>query len=383
MRINFSVLLLLLTAWSCAEKGASNDKKGTNLDVFHTYKVDIKQNEAPIFDFIEEVEFVRLQETNESLLKPIYKLEIFDDNFIIPESDGSKIYLFDSAGDFKSVIGRRGNGPGEFNVIWDLWMEQDTMFVYDRRSYKVHKYALSGEHYETTKLDISPWHIRSTAKGYVYDMYNQLGNHTTKYNLVFVDDEFNEVQRAQPIQLELGATSFGPDTFQEYEGGLLYQSTFSDTVYQIKEREAIPLFSLDFGDFWFWNTMGEKPNEKKVLEALMRGDELTQYRYFLEKNLIFCYSEYNGKTHRFLIDRRSSKVAKLHYGNGNGEVLGLMPIRWDKDRLLFSIRFSSVSTFISQLNENQIKFRQGTTLEEIESSENPVLLWVKFKALTK
>ena len=371
---------MLVFVFGCSGKDSNEKGIGkASLDDFQTYKVDMEQNEAPIFDFIKEVEFVRLQETNESLLKSVVILEVFENDFIIPEYDGSKIYLFDSSGNFKSAMDKKGIGPGELSNIWDLWMEQDTLLVYDRRSYKVHKYALSGEHYETTKLDISPWHIRSTPKGYVYDMYNQLGNHTTKYNLVFVDYEFNEVQRAQPIQLELGATSFGFDAFQEYEGGLLYQSIFSDTVYQIREREAIPLFSLDFEDFWFWNTVGEKPNEKKVFEALMRGDKLTQYRYFLEKNLIFCYSDYNGKTHLFLIDRKSSKVAKLHYGKGDLEVLGLMPIRWDKDRLLFSIHSSSVSTFISQLDEDQIKFRQGTTLEEIESSENPVLMWVKFK----
>jgi len=369
---------MLVFVLSCSE----NDSKTidmTSLGDFQTYKIDMEQNEAPIFDFIKEVEFVRLQETNESLLKSIVILEVFESDFIIPEYDGSKIYLFDSSGNFKSAMDKKGIGPGEMSNIWNMWLVQDTVLVYDRYSYKVHKYALTGEHYETTKLDMRPWHIRSTPKGYVYDMYNQLGNHTTKYNLVFVDYEFNEVQRAQPTQLELGAMSFGFDTFQEYDGSLLYQSIFSDTVYEIREREAIPLFSLDFGDFWFWNTMGEKPNEKKVFEALMRGDKLTQYRYFLEKNLIFCYSDYNGKTHRFLINQKSSKVGKLHYGKGDGEVLGLMPIRWDKDRLLFNIHSSSVSTFISQLNEDQVKFRDGTTIEGIESSENPVLMWVKFK----
>jgi hypothetical protein len=41
--------------------------------------------------------------------------------------------------------------------------------------------------------------------------------------------------------------------------------------------------------------------------------------------------------------------------------------------------FFDISPFLSELKEDQITFRQGTTLEEIKSSENPVLMWVKFK----
>ena len=59
---------MLVFVLSCSE----NDSKTidmTSLGDFQTYKIDMEQNEAPIFDFIKEVEFVRLQETNESLSK--------------------------------------------------------------------------------------------------------------------------------------------------------------------------------------------------------------------------------------------------------------------------------------------------------------------------
>jgi hypothetical protein len=50
---------------------------------------------------------------------------------------------------------------------------------------------------------------------------------------------------------------------------------------------------------------------------------------------------------------------------------------------LCSISPADVADFLGELDEAQWQFKPGTTLEEIESSENPVLMWVTFEDLTK
>lgn len=59
--------------------------------------------------------------------------------------------------------------------------------------------------------------------------------------------------------------------------------------------------------------------------------------------------------------------------------LNIKPIQWEGNKLAMSLPSAELSPFLSELTEDQIVFSSGATLEEVESSENPVLIWVKFK----
>jgi hypothetical protein len=75
----------------------------------------------------------------------------------------------------------------------------------------------------------------------------------------------------------------------------------------------------------------------------------------------------------------SGNVKRMEMPKGKSVYEEFYYLGWEEDRLMLSVTSSDVSGILSALDENQIKYREGTTLEEIESSENPVLMWVKFK----
>lgn len=80
-----------------------------------------------------------------------------------------------------------------------------------------------------------------------------------------------------------------------------------------------------------------------------------------------------------LVDRNTGAYRHVDYRIQERDPASFVTIRWEGDRLFCSMSSAQVEDFIEQLGEDQWEMRTGTTLEEIESSENPVLMWVKFK----
>lgn len=87
-----------------------------------------------------------------------------------------------------------------------------------------------------------------------------------------------------------------------------------------------------------------------------------------------------GSSPRFLMDRSNGKTVKIDVQIDPEEKFSFAICKWrgPKEAIL-SLESLQVAPLIDQLDESQYNFRAGTTLEEIESSENRALLVVKWK----
>lgn len=56
-----------------------------------------------------------------------------DGSFVVGASDTDQLYRFDTQGRFLLSFGRLGNGPGEFDNLWELWAWADTVVAFDGR----------------------------------------------------------------------------------------------------------------------------------------------------------------------------------------------------------------------------------------------------------
>lgn len=94
---------------------------------------------------------------------------------------------------------------------------------------------------------------------------------------------------------------------------------------------------------------------------------------------MFVQNYWSGKIQGHLINRLTGEVQRIKMDKKSKDAFSLVPFRWDGDRLLASLTSTDVAEFIQSAGNENIKFREGTTLEAIESSENPALVWIKFK----
>lgn len=79
-------------------------------------------------------------------LTSVRALEVGTDGSIfVSQSDEATIRVFDSTGRFLRNIGRRGNGPGEFQDVSRLGWSGDTLWVSDYQQSRISMFSQSGE----------------------------------------------------------------------------------------------------------------------------------------------------------------------------------------------------------------------------------------------
>ena len=86
-------------------------------------------------------------ETNDScLIGGISKLEFYGGKiFVLDKMHSARLYVFDTQGEYKFAIGKRGSGPNEYMQINDFSIDKEKNLIYvlcDKK--KLFTYSLSG-----------------------------------------------------------------------------------------------------------------------------------------------------------------------------------------------------------------------------------------------
>ena len=81
----------------------------------------------------------------------------------------------------------------------------------------------------------------------------------------------------------------------------------------------------------------------------------------------------------FLLDRESGAYQRFDFKKKeNGNFL-VNAFGWHDGKMLFSTSSADIAELLADIPTENVSFAQGNSLEKIESSENPVLMWVRFK----
>lgn len=350
-------------------------------DSFRSYAIDIDRPDVPLTELIESVEVMRLEETDESLLGGPGRMIRAGDKLILAGT--GDVHIFSDKGEFIRKFNRRGDGPGEYGIIQSVWMSGDTIVLYDNQKQMLRWYDQLGNDLKEQKVPESASHVYPLENGYVLDMDFRAIADTLTYKLLLVDEQMEN--KAMLLPYEQGVPfpiSTNMNSFKEFDGKLLYKSVFGDTIYFVGPQRVEPFFHIDFGDKYLWNDVSLSGNGQAAMNAIPEGRGVWLFMPSAGPEKIFMlynvsFTDYG----MMLIDRKTGDYQKLDLSKNPEEKYGFVGSSWHGDRLLSTITSTDVAEFLAELEEDQWSFREGTTLEEIESSENPVLMWVKFKDL--
>ena len=373
--------LLLLVSFSCSKNVSEKESEAVVVtDDFKSYRLDSDQPQERFADLIESVEVVRLEETENSLLSYLRSFQKTENNLVFNTSgQESDVLVHDLNGNFVKKINRKGDGPEEYEDINDLWLENDTLVIYSRAKSEVIRYNLEGDFIKKDKLPQRVGHIYGYKGGYALEMNDYLINDTSQYRYASLDKnlELTGLYLRVDDQMSEGMMWFSNNPIAPYKDGLTLFRMMSDTVYLLKENNFIPFVHFDFGSEWLWDEgrdlTGEIQNTDKVWAAKA---------YFNNSRIwISPSSGYSQEKDppSFFLDRSTGIIDAVDMRKADKSKGIAYAMTWDNDRLIFTVQSPDMRSFLSELKEDQIKFRPGTTLKEIESSENPVLMWVKFK----
>lgn len=378
----FHFLLLTSVISACQSESTTGDSIPiSDIDAFQSYSIDINGSKTKLTDQIASVEIARLEETSESLLSRIQHIFQHEDNLLLYNESNGDIFIFDEAGKFKRKINRSGNGPEEYERITDMWLEDDVIAIHTRVQSEIKKYTFLGELLQSLRLPGRVDHINSYKDGYVFGTNFIPFQDSIRYQWGIWNDKFELVNKYQPfnasddnqVEVDYSLNTILPDQMNRF---LL--RVHSDTVYILKGNNLTPLIHFNFMDDWFWTNRGA-PKRQDLIEV-EGSDQVWQNDINIGGELIYLRSvvDYKG-WENFIINRQNKKVIRLDIRRTSDELFTLSPLLWQEDRLLSSLPSSEVAEFINQTGTENVQFKQGTSLEIIESSENPVLLWIKFK----
>ena len=81
------------------------------------------------------------------LMTPVSIIEDKDQNIYVLDFKERDIKKFNNLGEFQKTIGREGQGPGEFHYPAIMFINNDTLTVYNNGSRKISKFNLDGKFY--------------------------------------------------------------------------------------------------------------------------------------------------------------------------------------------------------------------------------------------
>jgi hypothetical protein len=291
---NINIWLLagiLLPQFSC-----KNDKEGTNIGpVRYTIPVNITEKKTlNLAEFLKFEKYISLETKEESLIKHIEKMYLTDSRILIFDDRLSEIFLFDSTGKFVRKFGKKGIGPGEYQLFNDVFFDNSTGLLYAHEAMKrmMYIYDLSGNLRQ--EIPTKEFWFRSFCKvkdGYwIYSGYQ---NRNTQFSLIKVNDTFEKIISEFLPQKEFFRTIIHTTFFQNEKDENFFLSPYSNIVYQLENNNIIPFSKTTFGNntlpYERLSKMSAPEYEQLMDEKVYMGD-ITDFLIFNNK-FYFCFSE--------------------------------------------------------------------------------------------
>jgi len=170
------VFIFLLIGVGCTSKKDGNNSTQILIakeDIKYPYNIDLPdkvQGDLTTSTIASEVKFIPLETNKMSLIGKGERIRINDS--LIVMSDWNKILLFQKDGRFIRQIATNGKGPGEYLMIFDFELKEDTIFLTSTDKRSIIKYTLDGKFQEEIQVGNQLTHFSATPNGHVV-WYNQ------------------------------------------------------------------------------------------------------------------------------------------------------------------------------------------------------------------
>jgi hypothetical protein len=250
----FTALLYVL--FSCTEKDVPNNAEKISIDFNNIQSIDLSDTD--------KIKIIPLQTTDVALLSLIQSVDIVDDRIIV--FDGNNVFVFDEKGKYLHKIGRVGHGPGEYQDITNIFIEDQNICLFDFGAQKVLIYDKNGQYISSQALDRN----NSVTVIYPVDRHEYIaknsyrGNNNKVSSLSFWDSTFNKIRDINGLYLSSG--SFDANYLYSYEHNILYWEFLNDTIFSIQNNKIIPKYVVDFSKYAIPKSIKRTNDAQKIIE---------------------------------------------------------------------------------------------------------------------
>jgi hypothetical protein len=200
-------------------------------------------------DYFSKVELIPLETTDDVLIGQMSKLIFFRDRYYTLDKQQMIVHVFDKSGRFLFKIDNRGQGPGQYQLLYDIIINPFTGYLELLSPFGfIYRHDLSGKYIETIRIK-SPeilavhWFIPIDENTYVF-----YGNSPPFVVIRYDISTQNIIYQAFEEQYRLGSFSnqdFCP--FAYYHDDWYVYHYFNAECFKIGENGLLTAYIWDFG----------------------------------------------------------------------------------------------------------------------------------------
>ena len=307
--------------------------KKTDQNIFIINLNDVAIKSINVNEIFKQIEYVVLETLPECLLVENDMEVYLTDKYIIANNgmfrDG--VYLFDrKTGKFLYEIGKKGQGPGEYNFIFPkAFNEKYELFYVIRNLQRIgidintnkevervfRPASTESVLLEMNRLNTSIVNIyKMDSLHYIAYPNNETGN--DPYLLVIFDKEGNIVKtypnHQKYVNYHKERSDFNPGLFYEFDNHLFFKEHFfNDTVFQVNMDTIIPHIIFDLGKMKPDYTERENPDKNRNCYWISYVRETTNFIFFS------YYKDNDGYYDCYCNKRTGELTASLSGSNEN------------------------------------------------------------------
>ena len=207
-------------------------------------------NPGMVSSIVDDIKYIPIETHPDGLFSGSSPLKIILKNdriFIFDKRRANAVLMFDINGRFLSKIGKRGGGPGEYNMLSSYTADDDYIYLLDASKSAVLVYDYDGNHVKDLKTPNRPMDIAVFENG---DFL--LTNHPLIYGeengprLLITDNKLNIKNELFPINETDSKLTMSP-YFADLGDKISYQNYIQDTLVVFdKKTEEYKTYSFDF-----------------------------------------------------------------------------------------------------------------------------------------
>lgn len=365
-----------------------------NLKNDHILPINVDTCEIRTFpkatEFIDSYKLLRLNTPPSLPVGAINKVLVTDKSiFVVDNQYTQQVFVFDHNGNFKNLVGRKGEAPGQYEDIVDVSITENTIFILDM-GMRIFKYDVEDFSFKS-KIDLpingNAIYPISDSSILISSHDNSNSNNNYIYHLQVNSITQGVIQHHSKNLISIAAAPFG-NTIDKYS---LFAPAYSHQVYAINHLGAAPYLSLQFGADTIPNHIMQSKN---LIEEIILQPKKS-YSYIINSPIIqtdahiLLRASHKGNLFTYFINKNSGET-KAYTGITDNMFLGGLSdfalTAW-ADECIYVLDPEPMQNYWKALSKNPEDleiFRNEnpslfTILQQIKENENPMLIFAKLK----
>ncbi len=280
--------------------------------------VEVDLNKAlPLTENVQSVDVMTLKDSETGHLPGHLSKVVFrrDSIFVLDMFKDNGLYVYDSDGKIINSFVNKGEGPEEFQIVWDFNVTPNNIILFDYRSdepfifldrnlnfLRRDKVGDCKDHFFYDSKNDSWWFDRGN---YAYDGSDS--------KLIYKKGSGSKTMLRTPENLK-NITFENWHSFAELSGdSLLYMPTTENVVYLCEPDSAEPMYRLDFKGKWYEFKKGDTNEKTNDLWNRIADEGYVNTLDILSDGRNVLHTFNSGDRHYVLIVNTDTYASRLYY----------------------------------------------------------------------